>query len=580
MSKREPIQKLPDEVINKIAAGEVVERPASVVKELLENARDAGATQIDIHIERGGIDLIRIIDNGWGMSKEQACLSLERHATSKIQSEADIEEIQTLGFRGEALAAIASVSQLSMTTRPETHTAGTQITLAGGTELTCQAVGAARGTTIEVRHLFYNVPARRKFLRAPKTELNHIRQLVLLQALSAHQIGFSLTAEGHSVYQLPRCTKPEERIAAIYSPAFLSQLRPIAFHHHDLSLSGFTGLPQTGRKDRQDQFVFINGRAAAAPIIYHAINEVYRPLLGRGRYPALFLSIEMPPDAVDVNVHPAKKEVRFRYPNQIRDAIQAALQDALHLQPNPPQTAQPFSSSTLPPAKRPAVQVQDEMSSLGTAPASHSEIAIPEPAPSSHHRPPWTWCRMVGQLGGQYVVLETEEGFILMEPRAAHERVLYEKYLTAIQAADIPQQTLLHPESIPLQPADFAAVEDGLHTLRALGFGLSVFGKDTFLVDALPALLQNQPVEPLLLSMAHALTQAGKRAASQELLHEHVAQAACRGAVRHADPLNDAALEKLVEDLSHTTMPYASPSGKPTLLFTSYTELATSFKKR
>ena len=187
---------------------------------------------------------------------------------------------------------------------------------------------------------------------------------------------------------------------------------------------------------------------------------------------------------------------------------------------------------------------------------------------------------MVGQLGGQYVVLETEEGFILMEPRAAHERVLYEKYLTAIQAADIPQQTLLHPESIPLQPADFAAVEDGLHTLRALGFGLSVFGKDTFLVDALPALLQNQPVEPLLLSMAHALTQAGKRAASKELLHEHVAQAACRGAVRHADPLNDAALEKLVEDLSHTTMPYASPSGKPTLLFTSYTELATSFKKR
>ena len=168
-------------------------------------------------------------------------------------------------------------------------------------------MGAARGTTIEVRHLFYNVPARRKFLRTPKTELNHIRQLVLLQALSAHQIGFSLTAEGHRVYQLPRCTTPEERIGAIYSPAFLSQLKPIAYQHHDLSLSGFTGLPQTGRKDRQEQFVFINGRAAAAPIIYHAINEVYRPLLGRGRYPALFLSIEMPPDAVDVNVHRPKK---------------------------------------------------------------------------------------------------------------------------------------------------------------------------------------------------------------------------------------------------------------------------------
>ena len=279
MSKREPIQKLPDEVINKIAAGEVVERPASVVKELLENARDAGATQIDIHIERGGIDLIRIIDNGWGMSKEQACLSLERHATSKIQSEADIEEIQTLGFRGEALAAIASVSQFSMTTRPETQTAGTQITRTEGNGLTCQAVGAARGTTIEVRHLFYNVPARRKFLRAPKTELNHIRQLVLLQALSAHQIGFSLSAEGHSVYQLPRCTKPEERIAAIYSPAFLSQLRPISFQHHTLrSLASRAYLRQDEKIDR------INLSLLMAALPQHPLSTM--PLM---RYIALCL---------------------------------------------------------------------------------------------------------------------------------------------------------------------------------------------------------------------------------------------------------------------------------------------------
>jgi DNA mismatch repair protein MutL len=579
MSKREPIQKLPDMVINKIAAGEVVERPASAVKELLENARDAGATQIDITIERGGIDLIRITDNGWGMSKEQALLSLERHATSKIRNEADIEEIETLGFRGEALAAIASVSQLSMTTRPETQAAGTQIELAGGKEMSCQEVGAARGTTIEIRHLFYNVPARRKFLRTPKTELNHIRQLVLLQALSAHQIGFSLIAEGHPIYQLPRCAKPEERIAAIYNPAFLSQLRPIAYQHHDLRLSGFTGLPQTGRKDRQEQFVFINGRAAAAPIIFHAINEVYRPLLGRGRYPALFLSIEMPSYAVDVNVHPAKKEVRFRYPNQIRDAIQRALQEALHLQ-NTAQVDPPVSALSAPPAQRPAVQVQEEMNAFSTENSPIHLAPSQEQQPPSKKDPPWNWCRMVGQLGGQYVVLETEEGFILMEPRASHERVLYEKYLQAIQAADIPQQTLLHPESITLQPADFAVVEAGLETLHALGFGLSIFGKDTFLLDALPALLQNQPMEPLLISMAQTLAQTGKRAASQELLHERLAQAACRGAVRHADPLNEAALEKLVNDLSHTTMPYASPSGKPTLLFTSYTELATSFKKR
>ena len=580
--KKESIQKLSDAVINKIAAGEVVERPASAVKELLENARDAGATQIDITVERGGLDRLRITDNGWGMSKAQALLSLERHATSKIRDEADIEQIETLGFRGEALAAIASVSRLRMTTRPQEQTEGTLIEYEDGKPLTCEEVGCALGTSVEIRNLFYNVPARRKFLRTPKTELHHIRSLFLLQALSAPEIGFSLRTENHLLYQLPRCTTLEERIAAIYSPAFLSQLRPLRYQHHDLTLSGFTGLPQTGRKDRQDQFIFVNGRAASAPIIYHAINEIYRPLLGRGRYPALFLVREMPANTVDVNVHPAKKEVRFRHPTQLRETIQAALQAALNL------TAQPLQNATAPSPTTatyvPTLRIQEEMPALSAAPPTPAQLHRPAPSSAqplpSEPQAPWKWCRMVGQLGGQYAVLETEEGYILMEPRAAHERVLYEQYLRAIAAQQIPQQALLEPESITLQPGDYAAVEQGLDLLQSLGFALSPFGRDSFLIDALPALLQNQPVEPLIIAMAHALIQAGKRGASEELLHTSIAQAACRGAVRHADPLSEAALEKLAEDLGRTTMPYASPRGKPTLLFTSYNELAHSFEKR
>ena len=321
MSNLPTILLLEDQVINKIAAGEVVDRPASVVKELFENAIDAQSDRIDVSVEHGGARRLIITDNGHGMTRDQALLSLERHATSKIQSEADIEQITTLGFRGEALAAIASISRFSLTTRTADQLEGTLIRVEGGKILTCEEAGCPVGTQIEIRDLFFNVPARRKFLRAEQTELSHIRQTILVHALAHPSVGISLVAEGRTLYQLHAAGTLSDRISALYRPAFLNQLRPIQFNQNDIQLEGFAGLPQTGRKDRTDQFIFVNGRPASAPIVYHAVNEIYHPLIGRGRFPALFLFITLPPEAVDVNVHPTKKEVRFRCPQPLRDTI-------------------------------------------------------------------------------------------------------------------------------------------------------------------------------------------------------------------------------------------------------------------
>ena len=332
MQNKPVIQLLPDQVINKIAAGEVVERPASVMKELFENSLDAGATQVEVEVIRGGRQLIAITDNGFGMDRDQALLSIERHATSKIRSEADIENIHTLGFRGEALAAISSVSRFTLITRTEEALGGTEIQIAGGKMLSCEDIGCPVGTRIEIRNLFFNVPARRKFLRAEQTELVHIRQLFLVHALAHPSIGMSLKVDERIVYNLPMAGKMEDRITELYNPGFFEQLLPIDSSDGDYIISGYAGLPQTGRKDRQDQYLFVNGRPATAPVVYHALNEAYHSLIARGRYPAVFLFIEMEPSLVDVNVHPTKKEVRFRQPNQLRDAVIAALNKALTVQ--------------------------------------------------------------------------------------------------------------------------------------------------------------------------------------------------------------------------------------------------------
>jgi DNA mismatch repair protein MutL len=622
MQSKPVIQLLPDQVINKIAAGEVVERPASVMKELFENALDAGATQVDVEVIRGGRQLIAVTDNGCGMGRDQALLSIERHATSKIRSEADIENIHTLGFRGEALAAISSVSRFTLITRPEDDLGGTEIQIAGGKMLRCEDIGCPVGTRIEIRNLFFNVPARRKFLRAEQTELAHIRQLFLVHALAHPETGMSLKVDERLIYNLPMAGRMEDRITELYNPGFFEQLLPIDYTDGDYVIHGYAGLPQTGRKDRQDQYLFVNGRPAAAPVVYHALNETYHSLIAKGRYPAVFLFIEMDPALVDVNVHPTKKEVRFHRPNQLRDAVVAALQKALSFQEPEVGGQTPEVSGqrsevgsadgeqvVLPPPSpvRPKFEMQKHMDELLVRPdviqrtedrgrkseagGQKSENGDPRTAPprplspSPPHPPtpasqsPWGWCRIVGRIGETYVVLETEDGFVLMEPRAAHERVLFEKFMAAAHEHAVQQQGLLAPETIDLLPSDAQIVRDHIDVLQELGFGVSEFGGDTFIVDALPVYIQEGPVESLLVEIARELETSGKKRGARTLVLERIAQAACQTAVRAKERLSDDEIEKLVADLAGTEMPYTSPRGRPTLIYTSFTELNRKFSR-
>ncbi len=491
---------LPDHVINKIAAGEVIERPASVMKELVENALDAGATQIDVEVVRGGMQLIAISDNGCGMDRDNALLSIERHATSKIRTAEEVESVATLGFRGEALSSICAVSRFTLITRAQDAVSGTEIRIAGGKLQDVVDAGCPPGTRFEIRNLFFNVPARRKFLRTEATELAQIRQLFAVYALAHPETGLSLISDGRELYNLPAGGSLADRISEIYNPTFFSHLRALNFEAEGVRITGFAGLPQTGKKDRSDQYVFINGRPASAPIIYHAMNEAYHSVLARGRYPSAFLFIETAPDAVDVNVHPAKKEVRFRHPVAIRDAVVAAIEQAMILHaPLEEKRAPSFQFDVNRAAQPPRMGKQHELKitmpdvsrrDIPTPLHHRSEPVVIEAQSKPELSSPWAWCRVMGMAGGAYAVLETEAGVVLMDPQAAHERVLFEKFMRDLTTGVPSQQRLLAPETVELLPADAEALRRNLPELEAMGFGVSDFGQDTFLVDALPVHLQ------------------------------------------------------------------------------------------
>jgi DNA mismatch repair protein MutL len=598
------IQMLPDHVINKIAAGEVIERPASVMKELMENAIDAGATQVDVEVVRGGMQLIAISDNGSGMDRDNALLAIERHATSKIRTAEEVEAVATLGFRGEALSSISSVSRFTLITRPKEDVSGTEIRIAGGKLQDVTDAGCPPGTRFEIRNLFFNVPARRKFLRAESTELAQIRQLFSVYALAHPDVGLSLNSDGRELYNLPSGGSLADRIAELYNPSFFSHLRELEFELDGVKVSGFAGLPQTGKKDRSDQYIFINGRPASAPVIFHAINEAYHSVLTRGRHPSAFLFIETEPDAVDVNVHPAKKEVRFRRPTAVRDAVIAAIEKALVLNAPVEEKREPTFKFDAPRvAPPPRIEKQHELN-IETPEVSRRDIPVATPASApveesagvesgeqdssesaTQSQPqrscPWAWCRVLGQAGGTYAVLETEDGVVLMDPQAAHERVLFEKFISDVTSGSPSQQGLLAPETIELMPADAEALRRQIPALEEMGFGISDFGQDTFLVDALPIHLQDGSPLIVLSDIAKALDKGGAASrATREALRETVAQAACRAAVKAGDSLSTEELEKLVADLAKTEMPYTSPHGRPTLIFQSFTELNRKFGRK
>lgn len=589
-------------VANKIAAGEVVDRPASVVKELMENALDAGATQVDVEIVAGGRKLVAVGDDGGGMSRDDALLSVERHATSKIHDVDDIERIATLGFRGEALAAIASVSRFRLVTATGGTAAGTELTIAGGRIQDVRDTGCPRGTRIEVRDLFFNVPARRKFLRSYQTEMIHVRSCFITQSLAHPAAGMSLTVDGRPAYRLPPGGTAADRIRDLFSPDYRKDLKDVAFEAPGMAVHGFVSSPALHRADRGEQYFFVNGRVTSSPILNHGLREGYRGALPPDRQPCVFLYIEMDPAQVDVNVHPTKREVRFRQPSAVRDVVAEAVRRALSGAAGAAQAA-----AVLPAAEPlPRLETQLRIENLGSthtfryprltgdaaagaaSPAARADSASAtagdaDSAPQSNGEPkakpgaPWSWCRVLGQVGGLYVVMETEDGLVVMDPRAAHERVLFERLMESASGGLPDTQDLLIPETVELTPRDAERLRKNLGVLKQMGFGVSEFGGHAFVVDAVPVCLAGVPVRDVLAELPQGIEEAGSRRAQGRWIEETVARAASKAAVQTRDRLTLEEIEALVVDLAQTRMPYTSPRGRPTLSLTTVAELHRKF---
>ena len=598
---------LPLHVANKIAAGEVVERPASVVKELVENAIDAGAGRISVSVTQGGRRLVAVQDDGCGMTRDDAVLSLERQATSKILDVSDIEKIDTLGFRGEAIPSIASVSRFTMVTRRADSDEGTRIQVNAGTLAEVCAAGCPAGTLVEVRDLFCNVPARRKFLRAYATEEGHVRSVFTLHALAHPEIGFSLSVDGRELYRLAPSASRADRVRDIFGAEFLEGLLTVSGESGAVRVSG--DIERPGRSDplRHDQYVFVNGRPATAPTIAYALREACPRQVG-DRRPAAILFIDLPPSGVDVNVHPTKREVRFRDGAAVRDALITAIKaaitgcEATQGEPTPRAPApQAEPLRTEPPRTEPPRTEPPKAVPLQSVPRQSAAPSVPQPAPSvaapaasampapapvpvefaiepdSPRSRPWRWFRYLAQSESGYLLIETDAGIVTINPHAARERVAYERLVHADKTPPT-VQTLLIPETVQLGPVDFARVRASLETIQKMGFQLEEFGRDTFKVDAVPQLIGSIPPSSLLSTIARDLADGGVRR-GERWREELIAKSIARSFAGASQALTEEGAVRLVEDLCSCQMPYVCPRGKPVMIFTSTRELDRKFAR-
>jgi DNA mismatch repair protein MutL len=585
------IRLLSETVASQVAAGEVVERPASVVKELVENSIDAAAHKIDIFIRRGGISLVRVIDDGCGMDRDDALLSLERHATSKIRSVADLEAVGTLGFRGEALPSISSVSRFRLTTREPKAVAGTEIVVNGGKIDIVRDGGEAPGTQVEVRSLFYNVPARRKFLRAENTESRNIEHQLHLQAIGHSQIAFTFARDDRVVFQLPSTATLNDRIRDLYGKELLEQLLPVKGGSSQIRISGLIGRAGLSRQTRSQQLVFVNGRAIESPVITAAMREGYHTALMKGQYPVTFLFIELDPGRVDVNVHPAKREVRFRDPNGIREAVVRAIQETLaggrsdwqqKFQPPPPTTIPQAGVNLILRPQVSAPEISDRelpISKLGNG-GSPTRQGIVGPGSGDSPNRQGHQFQIIGVLNKLYVLMENADGLVLVDQHAAHERILFEELRRRMEEQGVPSQKLLLSQTFELPPRDADWIEQNMDVLQKMGIGIESFGPNTFKIDSLPGFLNVIDGAQFMRKVIDDLKSATDRSSPLRLGEEMIAKTVCRHAVKANDPLRYREVEKLIQDLLACDLPYCCPHGRPTMIQISNTELEKKFGRK
>jgi len=573
-----PIRLLPPEVATKIAAGEVVERPASVVKELVENALDAGATEIRIEIRQGGRRLVAVRDNGCGIPAAEVELAFARHATSKLSTVEDLSRVTTLGFRGEALASIAAVSRVTMVTRTVDETVATQLRIEGGLIQAREPVSGLVGTSVRVENLFYNVPARLKFLRAAPTETSHISAVVMHYALAYPHVRFSLISDERLTFRSVGNGRLYDACVAVFGLSVAQQMIELETRMGeeeaelppgDIRIRGYVGMPSLHRASRDQISLFVNRRWVQDRALTQAVVQAYHTLLPGGRQPVAVVFIELDPADVDVNVHPTKREVRFRDSHAVFSAVQRAVRRALversPVRQVPPPSGWPGSEVA---ASRQAAVAQ---AGQGVRQFTLEPPSPPEQVPAVE----LPALRVLGQLGQTYIVAEGPDGLYLIDQHAAHERVLYEQFM-AQQASQIAVQTLLEPALLELTPAQAASLEAQVAVFARLGFTLEPFGPQSYLVRAVPALLAGADLTALVAEMLNELKEASN-ALDQEREARLVAAICKQGAIKSGQVLSLPEMRELVRQLEATTSPHTCPHGRPTMIHLSAAHLARQF---
>ncbi len=570
---------LPESWASRIAAGEVVERPASVVKELVENALDAGANEISVWIEESGSALIRVSDDGEGIPSEDLSLAIERHSTSKLKSEADLFRISTLGFRGEALPSIASVSRLEIVSRAREEKAGCRIQVEGGKKGEPVVAGCPAGTTVEVRQLFFNTPARRKFLRSPATELGHICEIINRAALARGEVHFRLYHGGRMLCDHVSTVEIKDRLQQVLGPDIAGTMVPFSWSGRSMRISGFLSSAPSSFSNSRHLLTYVNRRFVRDRILTHAVLQGYETLLMKGRYPAVILYLEIPFEEVDVNVHPAKYEVRFRHQSEVHEAVVEAVRAKLRSE-----------------AKEPALRIsrQTEPAFVGVR-----EPSFPYPSPSREGdlpSPPgdsvelgsdgdkihpgfFSSLDILGQLLGCYLVCASSRGMALIDQHAAHERIAFEKMRRQVERGEVEKQNLLIPQILRLPVSEAAFLVQNLSALEQLGFTVEEFGPSSFAITAVPALLPSGDYCEALQRMLAEFAEVGQSVELRQDLEERLMTIACHSVIRANRKLEREEIRALLRELDQIDFATQCPHGRPVLVEFTQDQLERMFKR-
>lgn len=592
---------LEEHVANKIAAGEVVERPASIVKELVENSIDAGSTRIEISITDGGLSEIIVFDNGSGMAPDDAVLAFARHATSKIRNAADLENILTLGFRGEALPSIAAVSRLSLKTRAAGAVSGTGLVIEGGNTLNSFETGSPQGTLISIRELFFNTPARKKHMKTPNVEAGHVSEVVNKFAMGYPEISFQLKSNGRILLKTPVNSSLRDSIAAVYGAETARDLLSLEAANDSARLWGYIGKPSLSRASRSHQTVYINGRFVKNRIISEAVEKAYHGMLMTGRYPLFVIKIALNPSEVDVNVHPAKTEVRLLdsldLPEFITEEIAGALCSNRLIPPAavPKKTftgimpAKPVQEAWEPKFNRPVPEPDSvsEMPEVDYCSASETAASVPYVAAETETAardmgadpdPGFPWLRPIGQINATFIAAQGMDGMYLIDQHAAHERILYEKFMDRPEEFTVSEQ-LLFPVTLELTHQEAQVLNENIVILADLGFVVEHFGGDSFLIRAIPAAVVKNGAKEIFLDLLDYFSHNRYTISGKALKEKLLIMMACKSAIKANDRLGMPEIESLLNQLADTRNPYTCPHGRPTLIHFSGYDLEKMFKR-